>query len=87
VSAQISPDGMFYWDGQQWVSTLSPDGRSRWNGTAWVPTGHAYGPPAYQATGRTLREPTSIRYASVRPPDWSGIIETSATVPVRRLPP
>jgi hypothetical protein len=34
-----------------------------------------------------LREPTSIRYASDWPPDWSGIIETSATVPVRRLPP
>jgi hypothetical protein len=50
---------MFYWDGQQWVSTLSPDGRSRWNGTTWVPTGHAYGPPTYQAAGRALREPTS----------------------------
>ena len=59
MSAQISPDGMFYWDGQQWVSTLSPDGRSRWNGMAWVPTGHAFGPPTYQATGRALREPTS----------------------------
>jgi hypothetical protein len=59
VSAQVSPDGMFYWDGQRWLSTLSPDGRSRWNGTAWVPTGHAYGPPAYQATVRTSREPTS----------------------------
>jgi hypothetical protein len=59
VSAQLSPDGMFYWDGQRWVSTLSPDGRSRWSGTAWVPTGHAYAPPAYQSTGRSLREPTS----------------------------
>lgn len=59
MSAQLSPDGMFYWDGQQWVSTLSPDGQSRWNGTTWVPAGRAYGPPAYQATGRALREPTS----------------------------
>lgn len=59
MSAQLSPDGMFYWDGQRWVSTLSPDLRSRWNGTAWVPTGHAYGTPQYQSTGRTLREPTS----------------------------
>jgi hypothetical protein len=59
VSAQLSPDGMFLWDGRQWVTTLSPDGRSRWNGTAWVPTGNAYGPPAYQVTGRTSREPTS----------------------------
>jgi hypothetical protein len=59
VSAQLSPDGMFYWDGQHWLSTLSPDGRSRWNGTAWVAAGHAYGPPSYQATGRSSREPTS----------------------------
>jgi hypothetical protein len=59
VSAQLSPDGMFYWDGQRWVTTLSPDGRSRWTGTAWVPAGNAYGPPPYQAAGRTLREPTS----------------------------
>jgi hypothetical protein len=50
---------MFYWDGRQWVSTVSPDGRSRWNGTTWVPGSHAHGPPAHQATGRTLREPTS----------------------------
>jgi hypothetical protein len=59
VSAQVSPDGMFFWDGQRWLSTLSPDGRSRWNGTAWVATGQAYGPPAYQAAARRLREPTS----------------------------
>lgn len=58
MSAQLSPDGMFYWDGQRWVSTLSPDGRSRWTGTAWVPAAHSYVPPAYQV-GRTSREPTS----------------------------
>ena len=59
MSAQLSPDGMFYWDGQRWLSTLSPDGRSRWTGTAWVPTGNVYGPPPYQAAGRASREPTS----------------------------
>ncbi len=59
MSAQLSPDGMFYWDGRQWMSTLSPDGRVRWNGTAWLPTGRAYVPPQYQATGRTSREATS----------------------------
>jgi hypothetical protein len=50
---------MYYWDGQQWVSTLSHDGRSRWSGTAWVPTGPVYGMTAYQAPGRVMREPTS----------------------------
>ena len=35
MSLRMSPDGMYYWDGQAWVSTLSHDGRSRWNGQAW----------------------------------------------------
>jgi hypothetical protein len=59
MSTRLSPDGMYYWDGAQWVSTLAHDGRSRWNGTAWVPTGTGYGATAYQAPGRTMREPTS----------------------------
>ncbi|HKB33612.1 MAG TPA: hypothetical protein VKF16_07055 [Candidatus Dormibacteraeota bacterium] len=59
MSAQVSPDGMFYWDGRQWMSTLSPDGRSRWNGTAWVPTGSAFGAPSSRASGQSSREPTS----------------------------
>jgi hypothetical protein len=58
MSVRLSPDGMYYWDGTQWVSTLAHDGRSRWNGTAWVPTAQA-GMPAYQAPGRVTREPTS----------------------------
>jgi hypothetical protein len=55
----MSPDGMYYWDGQQWASTLSPDGRFRWNGSRWEPMpAMAYPAPYYP--GRTLqREPTS----------------------------
>ena len=34
---RLSADGLFYWDGKQWVSALSPDGRYRWDGTRWVP--------------------------------------------------
>ena len=34
---RLSDDGLYYWDGRQWVSTLSPDGRWRWTGSAWVP--------------------------------------------------
>ncbi len=37
MSAQLSPDGLYYWDGTQWQSTLSHDGRTRWNGSEWVP--------------------------------------------------
>jgi hypothetical protein len=50
---------MYYWDGQQWASTLSPDGRFRWNGSAWetVPT-MAY-PPPYYSSCPLQREPTS----------------------------
>jgi len=59
VSARLSPDGMFYWDGQQWLSTLSADGRTRWNGTAWVPASQLTGPLAYQQPSRPMREATS----------------------------
>ena len=59
MSTRLSPDGMYYWDGQQWLSTLSVDGKTRWNGTAWVPTGRATGPVAYQQPSRPLREATS----------------------------
>lgn len=61
LSAQISPDGMYYWDGTSWVSTLSHDGRYRWNGTSWVPVA-GYAPAAGftpQAAGSAARVPTS----------------------------
>jgi hypothetical protein len=34
---RLSDDGLYYWDGSRWISTLSPDGRWKWNGSAWVP--------------------------------------------------
>jgi len=34
---QLSPDGAYYWDGTDWVSTLSHDRLYRWDGNAWVP--------------------------------------------------
>jgi len=49
---KLSDDGLYYWDGSRWVSTLSPDGRWRWNGSAWVPLTGMVPPPdpaAYQA--------------------------------------
>jgi len=45
VPGQLSADGLWYWNGQEWKSTLSPDGVHRWNGSAWVPAGPAP-PPA-----------------------------------------
>lgn len=46
---RLSADGLFYWDGKQWVSALSPDGRQRWDGSAWVPIPMSYAPPPPQA--------------------------------------
>jgi len=59
MSVRLSPDGMYYWDGERWQSTLSHDGRSRWNGAAWVPAGQplAYAPSS--TAPRTVRQPTS----------------------------
>lgn len=55
MSTQLSADGMYYWDGQHWRSTLSPDGRFRWIGTAWAPVpGPTYAAlPPRQATSWT----------------------------------
>jgi hypothetical protein len=53
----LSPDGLYYWDGTNWVSTLSHDGRTRWNGTAWVPVS---GAPAWSGYApQQARVPTS----------------------------
>ena len=53
MSTQLSPDGMYYWDGQRWQSTLSPDGRYHWNGAVWEPIPG----PVYAAL--PTRQPTS----------------------------
>src|SRR5260370_7602162 len=50
---RLSDDGLYYWDGSRWISTLSPDGRWRWNGSGWVPVATIVAPafapyPSYQ---------------------------------------
>src|SRR6266849_2245337 len=50
---RLSDDGLYYWDGSRWISTLSPDGRWRWNGSGWVPVAAMVAPefapyPSYQ---------------------------------------
>ena len=60
MSSQVSPDGMYYWNGTEWVSTLSPDGSHRWNGTAWLPVlRQGYVPPSYLPPERSPRVATS----------------------------
>src|SRR5438309_11413608 len=55
-SPGVSPDGKWYWDGQQWRN-VSTDGRFRWDGTQWVEMGTTYAargappPPAATPTG------------------------------------
>ena len=53
LDLKLSEDGFYYWDGQQWVSTLSHDGRSRWNGYTWVPVVGAGAPPLYYVGAQT----------------------------------
>lgn len=52
---RLSEDGLYYWDGQRWVSTLSADGRWRWNGSAWVPV------PAMPAPAHLYYQPVKPR--------------------------
>jgi hypothetical protein len=83
VSTRVSPDGMYYWDGQGWVTTLSPDGRHRWNGVAWVPIADQpyIAVPGQQAGA--ARQPTSwtrpLQYAVAGWYVWSAIY--SLTIP------
>jgi hypothetical protein len=37
MGGQVSPDGLYYWDGGQWKTAVSPDGGWRWDGSAWRP--------------------------------------------------
>ena len=40
----FSNDGMWWWNGTDWMPTRAPDGRSAiWNGTQWVPGGGVMG--------------------------------------------
>src|SRR6266851_3332125 len=57
---RLSDDGLYYWDGSRWISTLSPDGRWRWNGSGWVPVAAMVAPrsgpyPSYQQTAPPRR--------------------------------
>jgi hypothetical protein len=72
---RFSPDGLYYWDGVQWVSTISHDGRSRWDGTQWVPLpATGYVAPYVQAPPR---QPTSwtrpLQYGVIAWYVWSCI--------------
>src|SRR5580704_963424 len=55
---RLSDDGLYYWDGEKWVSTLSNDGRSRWNGSAWVPVFASAAPGLYAQPRSGPRVPT-----------------------------
>lgn len=51
---QLSEDGCWWWDGQQWHPALSEDGRWRWTGSEWVPTNvpaQAEASPSRRQTG------------------------------------
>ncbi len=43
MTGELSPDRLFYWDGERWVNALSPDGAWRWDGAAWQPSGRLGG--------------------------------------------
>ena len=69
---RFSTDGLFYWDGQQWVTALSPDGRYRWNGAAWIPVEHAVQAPA--PTAQTMSPgaaPFPVAQPTRQPTSWT----------------
>jgi hypothetical protein len=69
---RFSDDGLFYWDGTQWVSALSPDGRHRWNGSSWIPVQPAYPPPGYVTQPAYAPAPMPQALRPVRiPTSWT----------------
>src|SRR5579871_2538613 len=84
IPGQISPDGAYYWDGQQWVTTLSKDGAHRWNGSTWVPVSAPGMPlppqpppaaPAGPVAAVTRRAATSgLAYQLGGPAAWSIVV-------------
>ncbi len=81
LPGQLSPDGSYYWNGQQWVSTLSPDGAHRWNGSTWEPVAQTAaaalptpaGPAAATPYGApaALRRPSGLGYQFGGSAAWS----------------
>jgi hypothetical protein len=70
VSEQrLSADGLFYWNGVQWVTTLSPDARTRWDGAHWVPVPQGAAPPRFQPAPMpvTAVKPGRVPTAWTRP--------------------
>ncbi|HYM66673.1 MAG TPA: hypothetical protein VEW68_05235 [Patescibacteria group bacterium] len=58
MSARLSPDGMYYWDGERWLTTISPDGRFRWDGSAWRAVS-SEAPTVFRPARTPSRIPTS----------------------------
>lgn len=59
----ISPDGRYWWDGQQWQPLFTPDGMQRWNGQQWIPLSAPFGQPAPVA-------PVAAPPPAVEKPAW-----------------
>ncbi len=72
---RLSADGLYYWDGRQWITTLSADGRSRWDGVRWIPVQQLPPQPVY----RPVYAPTPIAPIAPRTPR----VPTSWTRPLQ----
>jgi len=79
----ISPDGRWWWDGQQWQSLLSPDGTHRWDGKAWVPVRLAATAPVAAAPGEVPSWLPAESAAALRgPPEFAA----STSAPAEPMP-
>jgi hypothetical protein len=69
---RLSADGLYYWDGRLWVSTLSPDGSSRWDGTRWVPVPPRMAPPpVYAPAYAPVYAPVPVTRSRRVPTSWT----------------
>ena len=61
----LSPDGLWWWNGKEWVSALSPDGRWRWDGERWVLNAVAAGQLAHRYVLAPTHETQPLQLAVI----------------------
>lgn len=70
----LSPDGRYWWDGQQWQPLFTPDGMQRWNGQQWIQLATPFDQPPPTPVAPVAVPPTPVAPVFAPPaaakPEW-----------------
>lgn len=86
----ISPDGRYWWDGQQWQPLFSADGMQRWNGQEWIPLmspfGEARPAPVAPLAAPPPQKPAWLDQAPAWLAEPPGVPASAQPAPVQQEP-